>query len=96
MAGEIQEIGNRLRWLREAKDLSQTAFCRVVKIEQQAWNNYEHGRKRISIDQALKVCVATGATLDYIYRGIMSSLPLDLGLAVQAQMQQQPAAKRRP
>ncbi|MGY3117676.1 DNA-binding XRE family transcriptional regulator [Bradyrhizobium sp. S3.14.4] len=93
MADQIKEIGNRLRWLREAKQLNQATFCRLVKIEQQAWNNYERGFRRISVDQALKVCAATGASLDFIYRDIRSALPAEL--AMQIDDQQRKEAKRR-
>lgn len=44
----------------------------------QKWNNYERGRDRIPVDVAIRLCVVTGANLDYIYRGIMGSLPSDL------------------
>jgi transcriptional regulator with XRE-family HTH domain len=84
MAGDsIQDIGDRLRLTREAKKLNQATWCRLVRIEQQAWNNYERGRKRISIDQALKVCEFTGVSLDWIYRGIRKDLPHDIFIAIQ-------------
>jgi transcriptional regulator with XRE-family HTH domain len=84
MADEIQEIGDRLKLTREVKKLNQATWCKLVGIEQQAWNNYERGRKRISIDQALKVCRFAGVTLDWIYRGVPSaSIPLELAMKVQ-------------
>jgi transcriptional regulator with XRE-family HTH domain len=82
MANEIQEIGDRLRLTREAKGLNQATWCKLVGIEQQAWNNYERGRKRISIDQALKVVKFAGVTLDWIYRGEASGLPLEMAMAI--------------
>jgi transcriptional regulator with XRE-family HTH domain len=85
MADPIQEIGDRLRLTRESKKLNQATWCKLVGIEQQAWNNYERGRKRISIDQALKVCRFAGVTLDWIYRGVPSgSIPLELAIEIQA------------
>ncbi|MET3252239.1 helix-turn-helix domain-containing protein [Bradyrhizobium diazoefficiens] len=93
MADEINEIGDRLRWIREARQMNQATFCRLVKIEQQAWNNYERGTRRISLDQALKVCAKTGASLDFIYRGISSALPHDLAMAIEEQ--QRKGARRR-
>jgi transcriptional regulator with XRE-family HTH domain len=85
MADDIQEIGDRLRLARESKHLNQATWCKLVGIETQAWNNYERGRKRISIDQALKVCTFAGVTLDWIYRGVQSaSIPLELAMEIQA------------
>lgn len=93
MADQIHEIGERLRRIRDAKKMNQATFCRLVKIEQQAWNNYERGARRISLDQALKVCQFTGATLDYIYRGIEASLPYELAVALQS-VEQAPAQRK--
>jgi len=62
--------------------LTQAAWCRVTGIEPQAWNNYERGLRRISLDQALKVCQATGATLDWLYRGMADGLPVRLAMAI--------------
>jgi transcriptional regulator with XRE-family HTH domain len=85
MASDIDEIGDRLRRTREAMRLTQASWCRLVGIEQQAWNNYERGARRISIDQALKVCRATGVSLDWIYRGIAAGLPVNLATSLQEQ-----------
>jgi transcriptional regulator with XRE-family HTH domain len=84
MASEIQVIGDRLRMTREALKKNQATWCRMVGIDQQAWNNYERGRRRISLDHALKVVKATGVGLDWIYRGISKDLPHDIFIGVQA------------
>jgi transcriptional regulator with XRE-family HTH domain len=57
----------------------------LVGIETQAWNNYERGLRRISIDQAIKVCQATGVSLDWVYRGLAAWLPVELATALQEQ-----------
>lgn len=87
-------IAERLRLTREASGLKQAAFCRQVGISPQAWNNYETGARRISLDQALRVCAVTGATLDWIYRGISSSLPLALASRILT-LQDEQHGKRR-
>ena len=69
---------------REALGKNQATWCRIVGIEQQAWNNYERGRRRISLDHALKVVQATGVGLDWIYRGIRKDLPHDIFSGLQA------------
>lgn len=82
---ELRLIGERLKRTREAMELNQATWCRLVGIETQAWNNYERGLRRISVDQAIKVCQATGVSLDWIYRGIAFGLPIELATALQAQ-----------
>ncbi|WP_456623867.1 helix-turn-helix domain-containing protein [Bradyrhizobium sp. P5_C12] len=83
---ELQLLAERLKRTREAKNLNQADWCRFVGIEPQAWSNYENAVRRISIDQAIKVCVATGASLDWIYRGHLSGLPVELVTALQVKI----------
>jgi transcriptional regulator with XRE-family HTH domain len=64
-----QEIGQRLVELREAYDYSQTKMGNMIGVTAAAWNNWEAGKKRISIDPAIALCEKTGITLDWIYRG---------------------------
>jgi DNA-binding XRE family transcriptional regulator len=63
-------VGQRLRFLREAQGMRQSAWCRAVGITQQKWNSYERGVSRISLNQALKLCDLAGVTLDWLFRGI--------------------------
>jgi transcriptional regulator with XRE-family HTH domain len=76
-------IAERLRLTREATALSQAQWCRRVGISTTAWNNYESAARRISLEQAFKVCSAMGLTLDWIYRGISAGLPMQLATAIQ-------------
>jgi hypothetical protein len=48
----------------------------ITRISPQAWNNAETGDNLIGIGNAMKLCRATGVTLDWIYRGVRSNLPL--------------------
>lgn len=80
----LDTVAGRLKRTREAFKMNQADWCRLVGIETQAWNNYESGRRRISIDQAIRVCQATGVTIDWIYRGLMnSSLPPQVQIELQ-------------
>jgi transcriptional regulator with XRE-family HTH domain len=80
MATDSRAVGERLKRTREALGYEghggQAIWCRFVGITPQAWNNYESGLNRISLDQAFKVCAATGVTLDWIYFGDRSGLPV--------------------
>jgi transcriptional regulator with XRE-family HTH domain len=69
-------IGERIKELRLAFGYNVAAsFCRATGITTQALNNYERGRARIAIDEAYKVIRLTGASLDWIYRGLEHTLP---------------------
>ena len=70
------EIGRRLKLVREALKMSQTALCRLASISPQAWNNAETGDNFLTVPNAVKLCRVTGITMDWIYRGqITSALP---------------------
>jgi DNA-binding XRE family transcriptional regulator len=74
----LNATGYRLRLTREAMNLSQAAFCRLSGISQTAWNNYERGQRRISVDEAFKLASFTGVSFDWIYRGMRTTLPMQL------------------
>ncbi|MBR0695978.1 helix-turn-helix domain-containing protein [Bradyrhizobium lablabi] len=89
MSRDVKAIAERLKLTREALGLHQAAFGRLVGIEPQAINNYETGLRRISVDQAIKICAATGVSLDWIYRGLASGLPVNLATALQQKRHQE-------
>ena len=69
-------IGERLRRIRLALGHTQAkAFCDSMGLLDTAWNNWERGRRVIPIEAALKVAGKTGASLDWIYRGLDHTLP---------------------
>ena len=70
-----EDIGARLELTREALDLSQAELCRITGIETTRWNNAETADNRIGIEDAAKLCRATGVTMDWIYRGVRQNLP---------------------
>lgn len=74
---QLDDIAERLRRLRLAYGFQQAqAWCQFVGIGATSWNAFERGNRRITIDEALKVCAKTGASLDWIYRGLVHTLPL--------------------
>jgi transcriptional regulator with XRE-family HTH domain len=72
----VEDIAERLRRLRLAYgfDLAR-AWCEWIEVTESVWNPFEKGTRRISLDIALKVCARTGASLDWIYRGMEHTLP---------------------
>lgn len=61
--------------LREALGHNQGAFARLVDISQPGLANYEAGLRRPDLDQAVKIVLKTGVTLDWLYLGDRSGLP---------------------
>jgi transcriptional regulator with XRE-family HTH domain len=71
-----EDIAARLIRLRLAKGYEQAkAFAERLGISEGNWNHFERARRKISIEDALKVCQKTGVSLDWIYRGIEHTLP---------------------
>jgi DNA-binding XRE family transcriptional regulator len=71
-------IGRRLLRTRQALKLSQAEFCRQIGVERNLYNPFEKGRRRITIDVAMKIRDRYGVTLDWIYAGDPHALPSDL------------------
>lgn len=72
-------IGARLKIARQALGYTQATMAKLMgsATAGQAWENYEAGRRRISMDHALALCVL-GLSLDWIYRGVMDGLSTEL------------------
>ncbi|WP_368073919.1 helix-turn-helix domain-containing protein [Sulfitobacter sp. SK012] len=63
-------IGARIRAIRLAfGGTSQKDWCDMHNFSTSQYNNWESGLRRISIDEAMKLCDIYGIDLDYIYRG---------------------------
>lgn len=95
---DLDEIAARLRLLRLAHGYDAfTAWGRFVGISNTAWHNYESAARRISIDEAIKLCAKTGVSLDWIYRGdaYWHTLPGHLQQKLTA-ARQQPERPNRP
>ena len=74
-ANEIVKIGDRLRAVREALELSQSDVARAIDVRANTYNQWEHGKRLIDPLVASRLCDQFGVTMDWIYRGNMSSLP---------------------
>lgn len=61
--------------MREALGLSQAELCRAIGIAPNRWNQFEQGKRRITVDVARRLKKNYGVTLDYIYEGDLSGLP---------------------
>lgn len=74
----VKEVSGRLRALRAAKAIpTQEAMAELIGAARNQYNNWERG-SLIPVAFAIRICAITGATLDYIYKGDKSGLPLNL------------------
>lgn len=72
------DIAKRLGALMKALDMKQVEFANLIGISQPALNNYLKALRRPDIDVAIAIQSRTGATLDWIYLGDRSGLPVRL------------------
>ena len=77
-------IGRRLELTRQVFGLQQNEFAERAKIATNAYNQYERGKKRPSIENAIALCDAFDLTLDWIYRGDPSGLRYGTADAIKA------------
>jgi len=56
----------RLKALREDRDLTQTQVAQLLNKSQQGYNHIEVGRAELKIDDLIKLCRFYGVTADYI------------------------------
>jgi transcriptional regulator with XRE-family HTH domain len=74
-------------------DLSQKDFAARAGLTQPHYNQVETGVRLIGVRAAIKLCDAHGLTLDWIYRGDPSGLPVRLADAIR--ILRQPSEHRR-
>jgi transcriptional regulator with XRE-family HTH domain len=79
-----EAIGKRLLLTRRAVGMAQRSFAEAASIANNTYNQYETGKNRPAIDNAIRLCHAFDLTLDWIYRGDPSGLRFQLGQAIAA------------
>lgn len=60
------EYTQRLRDLREDKDLKQEAIALYLNITRQQYQLYESGKRKLPIDHLIKICKFYDVSADYI------------------------------
>ena len=73
---QLKSIAKRLVTLRESLGISAADLCRTTGLAPNRWSQYESGERRITLDAAGILCDKFGVTLDWIYRGDESGLPV--------------------
>lgn len=70
-----EQIGRRLRNLREKFGLSQTELSKRLKIPNQSISNYERGSRQPDYESLIALADFYGVSVDYIIRGSATFAP---------------------
>lgn len=73
-----EQMGNRLRAMREALGLKKSEVADAIEIERTYWSRFEGGQRPLSFEVAARLCSRYGVTMDYLILGRLNTLPLDL------------------
>ena len=91
---EINQIAARLILTREALELRPTELCRLTGIKTNTYANWETAVSRPGLGEAKVLRKVLGYSLDWIYEGDRSGLPMKLATAIAACEQQQEPMQR--
>lgn len=78
MAPTSKVLAKRLVMTREALGVTAAQICRAIDCKPNRWSQYETGERPITLAISIRFCEAYGLTLDWIYRGDPSGLPVRL------------------
>ena len=76
------DAARRLLATRRALGLDQQDFGVRAGLSQPQYNQFEKGKRAITLQAAMKLCLYYDLSLDWIYRGDPSSLPHKLAVAI--------------
>ncbi|GAN79813.1 helix-turn-helix domain-containing protein [Acidocella aminolytica] len=68
-----KDIGQRIRQVRELAGITQLELSEILGTTQAKWSKYELGMNMPDPMSMIEFCAKFGVTLDYIYRGLVSS-----------------------
>jgi transcriptional regulator with XRE-family HTH domain len=77
-------VGERLRWVREALDLTQAQVALAVGIDQSAWSHYELGRRWPDIGTAMRLVAKLKISLPYLLEGSLEGVERQLAIRLAA------------
>jgi hypothetical protein len=86
-AGLRHEIGDRIKKVRKLYDGNRTRYAEEYSLDGKpvhhtTWRLWEEGLYMANPEVMVDFCDRTGATMDYIYRGILSGVDEDLKAAL--------------
>lgn len=83
-----EEVGRRLRTLREALGLSAKAMCEALTVAPNTWSQWESGKRMADLSAMSRLWDHFGATLEYTYLGRTDTLPFELAMKVRERLAQ--------
>ncbi|MCL2860570.1 MAG: helix-turn-helix domain-containing protein [Oscillospiraceae bacterium] len=60
------QIGKRIIRIRKKLNMNQSKFATFCNISKQTLSNIELGKNKVTVNVLIKICTATGISLDYI------------------------------
>jgi plasmid maintenance system antidote protein VapI len=79
-----QQIGYRLKLLRNAFDLKPSEIADLLGIERTYWSRFENGKRAITDTVAVALVERFDVTLDFLILGRWEKLPFDLAERLRA------------
>lgn len=73
-----ERVGPRITALRDALGLSKAQFADSIELNRSTQTKVEAGKEGLDISKAISISTVYGVGLDFIYRGELSDLPLEL------------------
>lgn len=77
-----EQVAKRLFLARKAYDLDQQEFGRRADLSQPQYNQFETGKRLLTLGPAMRLCEEYNLTLDWLYRDDPSGLPGALWLRI--------------
>ena len=74
----LTQMGQRIRKHREESHLTQEELAELVNISSQTISTAETGKKRLCLENIVKICMALGVSTDYLLLGKIS--PEDIAI----------------
>jgi len=71
-------VGRRLAAVRKALGLNQIEFAAPANLSQPQYNQFENGKRLLTVEAALRLCAVYSLSMDYLYRGDIGGLPMRL------------------
>lgn len=78
-----RSVALRLRRTRTAFGMQQGEFAAAAHLAVSTYNQYEQGKRLITIENAIVLCDRFDISLDWIYRGEAGGLPLQVWKMIQ-------------
>jgi transcriptional regulator with XRE-family HTH domain len=80
----IATMGRRLRWVREAYDMTQGQMARAVGLDQTTWSYYESGKRWPDQFAAVRLVARLKISVAYLLEGSLDGVERELAIRLAA------------